>query len=161
MKKLLLSLLLLISSFILTACVSSRVANLNNIIWKEDEYFNIIVTSEHLQEKEDPGCATITLFGQTYNCHIGMWNMGFQIIPSDEMGHHYESIFLDEYDCTSKEGKIVEFLVGTYDNPKKVKDKEYKYTVKMYLRSGQYVDVCKAKGIEYPEVITLHGYKAN
>lgn len=160
MKKFILLIYLGIISFILCSCYDTKIIDIDNVIWKNDD-FNIVATSTQLQKQsnnqhlssDDDYYSSITLFDVKYACEIYIENGRF---------------FLDLYDSSNfskiyfyKESE--EFLWGHYSNGDflKAKDKEYKYSLTISLNNiGQYYEYCSDNDILFPNSIILNGYES-
>ena len=158
MKKVSLLLLLIISVFMLSACVDTRVVDMNGLIWKDD-YFGIVATSSELQHQcydrpedvaEGSYYSSLILEGELRNCGISLSGKRFDLRLSNEESEE-SACFFDEKDA---------LLYGSYTKPVKEKGKSYKYSLKIHLvHEGQYYAYCEEYGLEFPEYITLYGYE--
>ena len=174
MKKIFLLLVLCILSLSLSSCTvtDSRVVDMDNMLWKNPD-FNIEATSTQLQNQEhlnlpenkEDYFSSIEVEGQKYSCTIGLTNRMFAVwlyddstYGKDEFKDNIGDSIICFYDPSYPESKD-SFLDGFYDNPEKVKDKDYKYTMNVRLtESGQYYEYCQANNIEFPKTITFYGY---
>ncbi len=155
MKKVVLLWLFILSLFFLCSCGEAyRVDKIENVIWKSDN-FNITATSEQINKYPDKeqknNYSSIYINDEKYACFVGFsWqSRAFAVVLFDETSNLEIPFYGDNTD----------FLRGYYDEIKKEKNKDYLYSCKVRLNSGQYYDYCEANNLEFPSVINFYGYE--
>ena len=146
MKKILFIIICFLSFLLMSSCYDTRIRDIDGIIWK-DEYFNIVATSEQLQNGY---YSLIEVDNNTYSCRIHLANNDFFVELVDSTTDETIYFFGDSYD----------FLWGHYGKLVKEKDKEYKYSLEITLTdNGQYFEYCESNSLSFPRTITLYGFE--
>lgn len=151
MKNKLICLNLIGTLLFITSCSDTRIANMKNIVWKEN-YFNIIATSKELHERINGGpfndFSQICIKNVKYKCSIGLSNNDFYLELYNE-----NNIIISFY------GDSHAFLIGHYESAKKANNQDYNYYFNVKLYSGQYYDYCLDYNLEFPSALTFYGYE--
>lgn len=146
--------------FLLCSCADNRIAEIDNLIWRDD-FFNIEATSEQLQNqikynwndfdnRPDNFFSSITVFGVRYDCRLSLSNNAFFISIFTEGKNEYYNDYGDGY----------QFMMGSHDKLEKYKNEEYTYKLHIYLsETSSYIEYCKDNDIDYPLTFDLYGYE--